>query len=272
MKKFYLKKSKKLKIKNNIILEIINKPFVNLSGIKEKVANDILSFVRESWGEYEEDRIKKYFLNLDTIIIGWSNNDICCISGGKWECLIYKDKHIKFYHIGLTVVKKSNKNTFVFRSNYLMSRISAILLKRELLKRFGKSYYVVLRTYNSKVYGAVVSYLSRVLPDYKGINIPNELERKIAREGAKIISPKCFFDDKNFIIIGAFKNNPDLVTNEINYGSRHYNTAIVSFFDKKINYKRGDAFIIVARVNLLSYFKYFLISKYKRFRNIIFVK
>jgi len=254
------------KQKLRLIVSIINNPNRNLDEkTKDILQEEILDLTRSSWGDYEKEKINNNFLKLDQIILGRIKNELCFITGGKWEHIYYKNNRVPVYRIGLTVVRKFTRNREYLWNKGIMSNGILSLLKSVLLRNSFKSFYVVFRTLEPVTYQSVVKNLNYVLPDFQGRIRPNDKEKSIALQVSKIINPICNFDEDKFIIRQAFAKNLTLAKVKLNQVEQFKNEKIKKFFMTNLDYNQGDAFIVLTKVNILIFLKYQL-KKFLRCR------
>lgn len=205
---------------------------------RETLIEAITDFLKQTWNSYDSGKIRDHFITLDTIVIGRRAGEVIFISGANW----IRNTHTKhdIYRIGLTIVSAK------YRGRGLMISVVGRLIVSALIRRFGRPFYVVLRTADTKVYGALVSIFGRVLPDYRDRHQPTGAERDIAKGFARNISPNNFFDADNFVVRGVFPHSEKT--------KPHHNKAIQSYFYSKLG--EGDAFIVVVRANIQAAFRF----------------
>lgn len=216
--------------------------------------NDILNLVKSSWGDYEENKINDVFLRLDQIVLGYLFGSLCFISGGKWENTSYNGKKIPTYRVGLTVVRKFNKGEYLWEKG-IMGKGVFLLLWNAFKRKYFRTFYVAYRTLEPTTYYSTVKNFSRVFPSIDKTISPNEEEKAVAIQLAKIINPTCRFDVENFVIRKAFSKNLSLAESKKDHVEHFKNERVKDFFLKNLSYDEGDAFIVLAEMNIFSVLK-----------------
>ena len=245
----------------NLFLSLVVDPRKNINQGKDALVEEIMDLVNLSWGNYEREKIENVFLNLDQIILGRIDGELCFITGGKWENISYQINKIPVFRIGLTVVRKFNKKGEYLWKKGIMSRGTSALLKNIILKKLFTYFYIAFRTIEPATYQSIIGNLEYVLPDYRNYIHPNDKEKSIAFQISEIISHGCKFDVEKFVTRDAFRANLKLAQDKFNEIEQFTNKEIRDFFKTNLDYGRGDAFIILARAS----FFYFLKSWFKNF-------
>ncbi|MCM8774323.1 MAG: hypothetical protein NC820_06280 [Candidatus Omnitrophica bacterium] len=237
----------------NINFTTIDCPEKNLPN-KDYFVEEISELVSSSWGYYDKDKIKNVFLKLDQIILGRKGKELCFITGGKWKKIIYEGKYYMVYRVGLTVVRKYSANGEYLWNRGLMSLGTLILIKKAAMIRFLSPFYICLRTLEPVIFHYITKKLNYVLPDINRKKFPTQIEKKIILEMSREINPDCDVDIDKLVIKGAFKNNLKLAKEKLKHLDNFDDENIKTFFKENIDYNRGDAFLVLAKLTLWELF------------------
>lgn len=240
----------------DLTLFLIKKPKKNLNQDKDVLVEEISELARSSWEEYEKEKIENIFLGLDHIILGRIEGELCFVTGGRWEPLYYRKNKVPVYRIGLTIVGKFNKKGECLRRKGILSKGISVLLGNVFLMRPFSSFYLTFRTLDPIIYKFAFKNLDYILPDCQGYSRPNDKEKNIALQVSKNIDPACEFDQDKFVTKRAYRGNLRLAEKKLEELELFLDEEVKLFFEKNINYQQGDAFIILAKVNLYSFLKY----------------
>ncbi|RJR31180.1 hypothetical protein C4569_03050 [Candidatus Parcubacteria bacterium] len=244
--------------------ELIKEPKKNLKN-KEVLAKEITDLIMLSWGNYDIEKIKNVFLNLEEVVLGYVGDELCFITGGGIDKIKYDRQSIYLYRIGLTVVKKMTLDGESLWKKGIMSKGLFILLKHLFLKHPFRNFYVGIRTLDPVVFKFASKYLNAVVPNYKKNTIPTEKEKLIAKYISGKINPGCLFDENRFVVHNAFSNHIDLAINKISELPNFKDEEIKKFFLENIDYKKGDAFIIIGKINVIVLLKFKIKNIFKVF-------
>ncbi len=239
----------------NLSLSLIDNPTKNLDQKKDVLMGEIVELVNSSWGKYERKKIENVFLNLDQIILGRIDKELCFITGGKWENVFYENNKVLVYRIGLTVVRKFSKKGEYLWKKGIMSNGTLVLLKNVILRNLFTSFYIAFRTLEPATYQSIVKNLEYVLPDYRNYIRPSDKEKSIASQISGTISHGCKFDVEKFVTRGAFRENLKLAQSKFNEIEQFTNKEIRDFFKTNLDYGQGDAFVVLAKAGFLYFLK-----------------
>lgn len=233
-----------------ISLEIIKKPDENLPvAVKEKLNREITDLLEKAWPEYDKRKVYDVFLKLDDVILGRIDGELCMISGGGWQG-INEIANLRVYRVGLTVVAEESKKTKNLRGKGLMTKGVTSLISNALKENKFQSFYIGFRTLEPVVYLSTIKNLQRVLPDLCGRYLPNNIEEQIALQISKVINPDCDFDEKKFVTKKAFSKYMEIVAKKYNEINQFKDERVKQFFLDNLNYREGDAFVVIAKVSL----------------------
>jgi len=220
---------------------------------KSDLLNRIKSLTREVRGNFDSAIDNIWFPKADLCtFFETKDKEVVAYSIAGW---IEKGESAIIYS---TIVKKE------YQKKHLAVALNLSLIKTLYLSNKLKPFFCVTRTANPVVVGVMGKYLSAYPSPFR--KVPYRQAVDIAKQAASTLFPENEFDLDAFVIKKAFGENKGLPKEfeKIPY----YSAVINDFCNKRLQYekKQGDAFLLVGRVNVWSFFRYFL----KIFSSLIF--
>ena len=240
-----MKTSKKIKLKSGdtFQLEIYSGLKKLSSEKKEELVNSMRKITSRSWHDFKEVTYL-WLEHADILLFVIKDGELIAFSSNKFfsdELIVFLSTMVLPEYQTLGIAKKLHAIAIGY---FAKSQISRNGMK--FWKNFS-SIYFAYRTPNPRAVNAAIKYdLSLPFHGRK----PLEKELEMAKSVADIFSPTCHFDNKHFVIEGAFINSPELIYEEEAIpwsGDEIVDDYCAKYLDYKN--KKGNLLVIVGRIN-----------------------
>ncbi len=205
--KYYLSDSKKILItnkKNNKFnLEFIDNASIRLSHIKDLVINDLYNITKDA-GQNPEIYINKWFEYADALIIARDNND----HEIAYTIVNYYNVDVLFFVSSMIRHKFQNQKLGKFMNFHMLKYFTYWRIEQNIKNAIFPSFYYIFRTQNPILYYTWYKY-TNMYPKINDEDTPLK-EINIAKKFSKIFWPNLDFDNKKFVLKGAYKKYPGL--------------------------------------------------------------
>ncbi len=189
----------------------------------------------------------------------------------KLTCLL-RGQEVAVYHAGLAVMNPAYQSKGLSRSLYGLTTF-LVFFKNRL-----KPIWVSSVTQVPAVFGGIVESFNDVFPSgalgerasYDQTQIASHIMKNYRHVFG--VGSEADFDESSFIISNAYTGGSGELKKTFEQCPKHRNQQYNGYCESKLNYQRGDDFLQIGQMSLLTYFKYLTHHKNEDSNAITFYK
>lgn len=195
-------------------------------------------------------------VGLFTVIYEISTNSPVGFSSQTKLACTLRGQEVSVYHAGLAVMNPAYQSKGLSRSLYGLTTF-LVFFKNKL-----KPIWVSSVTQVPAVFGGIVESFTDVYPSGAPAERPSFDQTQIAVSIMKNyrhvfgVGAEADFDDSSFVITNAYTGGSDGLKKTFEQCPKHRNQDYNNYCESKLNYQRGDDFLQIGQMSLLTYFKY----------------